>query len=70
MKQVTCIKPMAPYHVGGERLVPDDVALRLEAEGMIAPNPPAWPPSPQPSPRPAAAPEPRRRGHSYLTKDA
>ena len=45
MKHVTFTKPMIPHHVVDRRLVPDAVAARLEAEGVIAPNPPDFPPS-------------------------
>lgn len=80
MKHVTFTRDMRPYRPGEMRLVPDDVATQLEAEGVIAPNPPAWPPVPAqagtPTVKPDPAAPPRRRfprgrdllGQTYLTK--
>ena len=45
MKHVTFRKPMIPHNVGDRRLVPDALAARLEAEGLIEPNPPDFPPA-------------------------
>lgn len=42
-KLVRFTKPMRPFGIGDQRLVPDDVAARLAAEGVIEPNPPDFP---------------------------
>jgi hypothetical protein len=41
MKHVTFTRDMRPYSAGSRALLPDDVAVRLEAEGAIQANPPA-----------------------------
>jgi hypothetical protein len=43
MKHVTFTQDMRPYRIGDMRLVPDEIAAKLEAEGAIKPNPPTWP---------------------------
>jgi hypothetical protein len=63
MKHVTFIKPMLPHNVGDRRLVPDEMAARLERDGRIEPNPPDWPATPG-----AQAPSPRLK--RYRTKKA
>jgi hypothetical protein len=71
MKHVTFIKPMIPHNIGDRRLVPDAVAARLEAEGLIAPNPPDFPPSNVAGLAPAAgqaALPAKPRGKRYQTK--
>ena len=74
MKHVTFTRDMKPQHRAGEmRLVPDDVAVQLEAEGAIVANPPSWPEGASEE----AKPSPRTRlgkrgrdllGQTYLTK--
>lgn len=73
MKHVTFTRDMRPQRAGEQRLLPDDVAARLEADGVIAPNPPDWPEGPQPSvpaePSPATNTARDRRGRQrYPTK--
>lgn len=43
MKHVTFTRMMSPHQPGERRILPDDVAARLEREGVIAPHPPSWP---------------------------
>lgn len=66
MKHVTFLQEMRG--VGRTRLVDDDKARALEAEGLIEPNPPDYPAKAMS----AAAPPPRRAApagkHSYKTK--
>lgn len=40
MRQVTFAKAQAPFGVGDKRLVPDDVAARLEREGVLSASEP------------------------------
>lgn len=80
MKHVTFTRDMRPYRPGEMRLVPDDVAAALERDGVIQPNPPAWPPvaADRPADSAPAAQQPLRRprfprgrdllGQTYLTK--
>lgn len=59
MRQVTFAKAQAPFGVGDKRLVPDDVAARLEGEGVISASEP-FPPrasAPERPKRPALKPE-------------
>jgi hypothetical protein len=65
MKIVTFTTPMRPHSVGDTRIVPDDVADKLVADG-VAGNPQHFPPGSAPAPATATVPTPRRRG--YLTK--
>lgn len=62
MKHVTFVRAMPPHSVGDRRLVPDEIAARLAAEGAIQLNPPDWPAD---APAKPAKPAHRRR---YLTK--
>jgi hypothetical protein len=50
VKHCTFTRDMKPQRAGEMRLLPDDVAAKLEAEGAIAPNPPDWPAKPQAAP--------------------
>lgn len=70
MRQVTFSQPMAPFGVGDQRLVPDDVAKRLHREGVLSDDQPfpAQPPARAPTKpvrpilhptRPAGAPDRR-----------
>ena len=71
MKHVTFTRPMIPHNVGDRRLVPDAVAARLEAEGLIEPDPPDFPPAKVAELAAAAgqAPLPAKpRGKRYQTK--
>lgn len=61
LKHVTFARAMPPQHAGDRRLLPADLAARLEREGAIEPNPPDWPPHAKPAP----AAKPRKR---YFTK--
>ena len=55
MKRVTFAVAMAPYVRGENRIVPDDVAARLEAEGVLSKVEP-WPTQSTPAhPRRTAA---------------
>jgi hypothetical protein len=63
MKHVTFTREMRPYVPGERRVVPDEVAARLEAEGAIAPDPPDWPAAAmaqQPGPGEASHRKPQR----------
>jgi|GEM_PF-2063653 hypothetical protein len=64
MKHVTFTRDMRPYSAGSRALLPDDVAVRLEAEGAIQANPPAWPAGGEAKPALAHKPQ------TYLTKAA
>lgn len=76
MKHVTFTRDMRPYHAGMMRLVPAEVAAKLEEEGAIEPNPPDWPAAPAGADASSDAPRkkprlPRGRdllGQTYLTK--
>ena len=76
MKHVTFIRDMKPYQAGGMALMPDELAAKLEAEGAIMANPPAWPPGSESKPVEGKPPRgrfklPRGRdllGQTYLTK--
>lgn len=57
MKLVCFNRAMAPYVAGETRIVPDDVAARLVAEGVVMPDPAEWPPKPEVKP----VPKPDRR---------
>lgn len=75
MKHVTFTRDMKPQRAGEMRLLPDDVAAQLEADGAIEPNPPSWPAGSENKPAEA---KPSRRsrmmrgrellGQTYLTK--
>jgi hypothetical protein len=52
--------------MGNPALVPDEVAARLESQGLIKPNPPDFPEKPADA-MPA---QPARRPQTYLTKAA
>lgn len=52
MKHVTFIHNAAGVPYGTRRLLPDDVAARLEREGAIEPSPPDWPERRPDAPRP------------------
>lgn len=56
MKLVTFAGTMSPHNVGDTRLVPDDVAIRLQKEGAISESktwpPVAAPPAPKKPERP------------------
>lgn len=45
MKHVTFTRDMRAqgFNAGERRLLPDELAAKLEAEGAIEPNPPTWP---------------------------
>ena len=75
MKHVTFTRDMLPIRAGEQRVLPDDVAARMESEGAVAPNAPDWPPQPAADPKPFALTEPEpeperaeRRSRRYLTK--
>lgn len=62
MQLVTFGKPMAPHGVGDTRLVSDDVAKRLEGEGLLSASEtfPARPVRAPPKPaRPTGVPDKR-----------
>ena len=61
-RHVTFTKPEPGIPAGTRRLVPDDIAARLEREGRIEPNPPSFGESA------AMAPEKPRRRQAYQTK--
>jgi hypothetical protein len=46
MKHVTFTRDMRPHSAGDKLLVPDDVAARLAAEGVVEPDPPDFPARP------------------------
>ncbi|MEJ0093398.1 MAG: hypothetical protein WDN46_08165 [Methylocella sp.] len=73
MKLVEFTRDVLPHRIGERRVLPDDVAARLEASGEIAANPPDHGKKPFPtqqsqpdSASPKAAKHNRRQ--TYLTK--
>lgn len=72
MKLVKFNRAMAPFVSGETRLVPDDVAVRLEAEGVIDPNPETFPVGTSKpvltAQRPPLFGRDRLRGQKYQTK--
>jgi hypothetical protein len=71
MKLVKLTRDMYPNRAGDTRLLPDNVAARLEASGEIEPNPPDWPARPAPVERHPLSPPPSRkdeRRRHYQTK--
>jgi hypothetical protein len=62
MKHVTFTRDKKPYQAGGMAVLPDELAARLEAEGAIERNPPAWPAGGEAKPALAHKPQ------TYLTK--
>jgi len=69
MRHVTFTRDMAPQHRGDRRVVPDEIAALLEAEGAIEPNPPSWPQIVHRDPAPAKAPAAPPRRPKFLTKE-
>jgi len=72
MKLVTFNRAMSPYVAGERRLVPDDIAVRLQAAGDVSAVE-DWPAptTPQPAPAKPQARAPRSSrllGQTYLTK--
>lgn len=61
MKLVKFNRMMSPFNAGETRLVPDDVAVQLESDGVIETNPPDFPAKPVPAPVAAAADASRRQ---------
>lgn len=63
MKHVTFTRDMRPHRAGERRVLPDDIATRLEVEGAIAPDPPDWPDQAGATnnPPPAMQPDPARQ---------
>jgi len=72
MKLVTFNRAMAPYGAGETKLVSDEIAASLEAEGSVSsavdwPAAQAEPESSRPGMKPRLS-VPARRPQSYLTK--
>lgn len=71
MKQVTFTRDMRPYRANDTGIVPDAIASQLEADEVIKPNPPSWPPDAEAAPEKPAAAAPRpqlRLPQRYRTK--
>lgn len=49
MRHVTFAVTMAPHLAGEKRLLPEEIATKLEKEGKLLANDP-WPPSAHPAP--------------------
>jgi hypothetical protein len=69
MKHVTFTRTMLPQRAGDRRILPDDVAARLEAEGAILPDPPDWPEKPPQRGEPPEIPPDRERGGADQRRD-
>ncbi len=71
MKLVTFDRAMAPFQPGETRLVPDDVAQSLQAEGFVremSDFPASTTATPEPPAKPKLSLPGRRDRQSYLTK--
>jgi hypothetical protein len=68
MKHVTFTRDMRPHSAGDKLLVPDDVAARLAAEGVVEPNPPDFPARTASAPTPANRRDRRAQAQLFQTK--